>query len=103
MRWLRIDHGKTWWEGIRGADENQGSHHCRPDRVGKITIGVTPRRNHWGEIIVADSMHVYRYMDIGTAKPTPEEEPVYPTTLLTLSTRMKPSVPVTFEPWLRMQ
>jgi tRNA dimethylallyltransferase len=26
-----------------------------------------------GEIVSADSMQVYRYMDIGTAKPTPEE------------------------------
>lgn len=31
-----------------------------------------------GEIIVADSVHVYRYMDIGTAKPTPEERALIP-------------------------
>jgi tRNA dimethylallyltransferase len=44
-----------------------------PTAVGKtdVTIQLAKRLN--GEIISADSMQVYKYMDIGTAKPTEEE------------------------------
>ena len=44
-----------------------------PTAVGKtnLSIGLAKRIN--GEIISADSMQVYRKMDIGTAKIMPEE------------------------------
>ncbi len=40
-------------------------------RKSEIAVEVAKQIN--GEIISADSMMVYKYMDIGTAKPTPEE------------------------------
>ncbi|MBE9547425.1 MAG: tRNA (adenosine(37)-N6)-dimethylallyltransferase MiaA [Proteobacteria bacterium] len=45
-----------------------------PTGIGKTEIAVKLAREYGGEIISADSMQVYRYMDIGTAKPTPEEQ-----------------------------
>jgi tRNA dimethylallyltransferase len=41
--------------------------------VGKTALAVALARRFRGEIINADSRQVYRLMDIGTAKPTPEE------------------------------
>ena len=40
---------------------------------GKTDVGVLLAEKINGEIISADSMQVYRYMDIGTAKPTKQE------------------------------
>jgi tRNA dimethylallyltransferase len=44
-----------------------------PTGVGKTGIALKLAEVCKGEIISADSMQVYRYMDIGTAKPTAEE------------------------------
>lgn len=45
-----------------------------PTAVGKTSIALElVRRLGWLEIISADSMQVYKFMDIGTAKPTKEE------------------------------
>ncbi|MDR3278797.1 MAG: tRNA (adenosine(37)-N6)-dimethylallyltransferase MiaA [Oscillospiraceae bacterium] len=44
-----------------------------PTATGKTALGVAAARALGGEVVSADSMQVYRYMDIGTAKPTPEE------------------------------
>jgi tRNA dimethylallyltransferase len=41
-----------------------------PTAVGKSTLALRLAVEHDGEIISADSRQVYRYMDIGTAKPT---------------------------------
>ncbi len=41
---------------------------CGPTAIGKTDISVKLAKNR-GEIISADSMQVYRFMDIGTAKP----------------------------------
>jgi tRNA dimethylallyltransferase len=46
---------------------------CGPTGVGKTSVGIDLARVFDGEIISADSMQIYRYMDIGTAKPTGEE------------------------------
>jgi tRNA dimethylallyltransferase len=43
-----------------------------PTATGKSEIAVTVARRLDGEVISADSMQVYRGMDIGTAKPGPE-------------------------------
>lgn len=45
-----------------------------PTAVGKTSVAIELVRAIGGEIISADSMAVYKYMDIGTAKPTPEEQ-----------------------------
>lgn len=46
---------------------------CGPTAVGKSAVAMAVARRVDGEIISGDSAQVYRYMDIGTAKPTPEE------------------------------
>ncbi len=45
-----------------------------PTAVGKTSLSIQLARQLRGEIISADSMQVYRYLDIGTAKPTPDEQ-----------------------------
>jgi tRNA dimethylallyltransferase len=44
-----------------------------PTATGKTALGVELAKKTGGEIVSADSMQIYRYMDIGTAKPTEEE------------------------------
>ncbi len=44
-----------------------------PTASGKTRVGVALARALGGEVVSADARQVYRYMDIGTAKPTPEE------------------------------
>jgi tRNA dimethylallyltransferase len=44
-----------------------------PTAIGKTELAIRLAREWDGEIISADSMQVYRFMDIGTAKPTVEE------------------------------
>lgn len=44
-----------------------------PTAVGKTALSISLAKAAHGEIISADSMQVYRHMDIGTAKITPEE------------------------------
>ena len=45
-----------------------------PTATGKTAVGIELAKRIDSEIISADSMAVYRGMDIGTAKPTPEEQ-----------------------------
>jgi tRNA dimethylallyltransferase len=47
-----------------------------PTAVGKTATAVRLCRDFRGEIISADSRQVYRGLDIGTAKPTPQEQAV---------------------------
>ena len=44
-----------------------------PTASGKTKLSVELAKHFNGEIVSADSMQIYRYMDIGTAKVTPEE------------------------------
>ena len=46
---------------------------CGPTAVGKTRMGVSLAEALHGEVISGDSMQIYRTMDIGTAKATPEE------------------------------
>ncbi len=46
---------------------------CGPTASGKTALGVALAKALDGEVVSADSMQVYRGMDIGTAKPTAEE------------------------------
>ncbi len=45
-----------------------------PTGAGKSQLAIELAEAFGGEIINADSMQVYRHMDIGTAKPTREEQ-----------------------------
>ena len=44
-----------------------------PTAVGKTELSIRLAESVNGEIISADSMQVYKHMDVGTAKITPEE------------------------------
>jgi tRNA dimethylallyltransferase len=45
-----------------------------PTGAGKSRLAIEWAEELGGEIISADSMQVYRYMDIGTAKPAPDDQ-----------------------------
>ena len=47
---------------------------CGPTASGKTTLGIKIANDIKGEIVSADSMQIYKDMDIGTAKPTKEEQ-----------------------------
>lgn len=49
-----------------------------PTAVGKSALAMALAPRYRGEIISADSRQLYRHMDIGTAKPTPEERQAVP-------------------------
>jgi len=49
-----------------------------PTAVGKSSLALELCRELNGEIVSADSRQVYRYMDIGTAKPSQEEQALVP-------------------------
>ena len=49
-----------------------------PTAVGKTAAAIAVARRCGGEIVSADSRQLYRGMDIGTAKPTPEERAAAP-------------------------
>ena len=44
-----------------------------PTAVGKSALSISLAKDIGGEIISADSMQVYKYMDIGTDKISPEQ------------------------------
>ncbi|KAF0158856.1 MAG: tRNA dimethylallyltransferase [Syntrophaceae bacterium] len=46
---------------------------CSPTATGKTQLALELAETFDGEIVNADSMQVYRFLDIGTAKPTAEE------------------------------
>jgi len=45
-----------------------------PTAVGKTEIAISMAQRLDAEIVSADSRQIYKYMDIGTAKPTPKEQ-----------------------------
>ena len=51
---------------------------CGPTGIGKTAFAIALAKAFQGEIIGADSMQIYRHMDIGTAKPTPVERSMVP-------------------------
>jgi len=53
-----------------------------PTASGKSTLGIALAQHFHGEIVSADSRQVYRGLDIGTAKVTPEERALIPHHLL---------------------
>ena len=53
-----------------------------PTASGKTALGIELAKRLDGEIVSADSMQIYRGMDVGTAKATPEEQREIPHHLL---------------------
>lgn len=51
---------------------------CGATAVGKTALALEIAQHFSTEIISADSRQLYRYMDIGTAKPTPEQQALVP-------------------------
>lgn len=49
-----------------------------PTAVGKTTLALGLADFIPAEVVSADSRQIYRYMDIGTAKPSPEEQAIVP-------------------------
>ena len=49
-----------------------------PTAVGKTKYAIDYAKKHNGEIVSLDSMQVYKYLNIGTAKPTKEELDMVP-------------------------
>ena len=49
-----------------------------PTGIGKTKLAIQLALLYNGEIVNADSRQIYRHMDIGTAKPTPEERALVP-------------------------
>ncbi len=46
---------------------------CGPTASGKTSAGVALAKEYRGEVVSADSMQIYKGLDIATAKPTKEE------------------------------
>ena len=69
----------------RVAETDDGAHHSLPlivivgpTAVGKTSLSIALARHLDAEIVSADSRLLYRGMDVGTAKPTPEQRSVVP-------------------------
>lgn len=61
-----------------------------PTAVGKTALSIALAQRLSGEIVNADSRQIYRYMDIGTAKPTPAEQAAVPHHLIDIITPDEP-------------
>lgn len=70
-----------------------------PTAVGKSEVALALAERFNGEIISADSRQIYRGMDIGTAKPTPEERARVPHHLIDVT---DPDRPLTLAEYQRM-
>jgi tRNA dimethylallyltransferase len=46
---------------------------CGPTGIGKTSLSLMMAKEFQGAIVGADSMQIYKHMDVGTAKPSPEE------------------------------
>ena len=67
--------------------------------TGKTALSIDVARRLDGEIIGADSRQVYRHMDIGTAKPMPEERAATPHHLIDV---VDPDEPFSLGTWLNL-
>ncbi|MBF0225250.1 MAG: tRNA (adenosine(37)-N6)-dimethylallyltransferase MiaA [Desulfobacterales bacterium] len=57
---------------------------CGSTGVGKTAISIEIAKKFNGEIVNADSMQIYKYLDIGTAKPNPYELSLAPHHLISI-------------------
>ncbi|MBE3582989.1 MAG: tRNA (adenosine(37)-N6)-dimethylallyltransferase MiaA [Limnochordaceae bacterium] len=70
-----------------------------PTAVGKTEVALRLAERLQAEIVSADSMQVYRGMDIGTAKPTPAERQLVPHHLIDL---VDPGVPFSVAQYVQL-
>ena len=56
-----------------------------PTASGKSSLGIKTAEKINGEIVSADSMQIYKRMDIGTAKTRPEEQNSVPHHMLSIA------------------
>ena len=56
-----------------------------PTASGKTALAVELAKEFNGEVVSCDSMYVYKYMNIGTAKPSPEEQQGIPHHMIDVS------------------
>lgn len=68
-----------------------------PTASGKSAVALQLANHFDGEIVTADAMQVYRGMDIGTAKPTADEQALVPHHLIDL---VEPNEPFSIADWL---
>ncbi|HEX2024830.1 MAG TPA: tRNA (adenosine(37)-N6)-dimethylallyltransferase MiaA, partial [Actinomycetota bacterium] len=61
-----------------------------PTAAGKTEASIELARRRGAEIVVVDSMTVYRGMDVGTAKPSPEQRAEVPHHLLDVAEPFRP-------------
>lgn len=59
---------------------------CGPTGIGKTNLSLMLAQEFRGAIVSADSMQIYKYMDIGTAKATIEERSVVPHYMIDITT-----------------
>ena len=70
---------------------------CGPTASGKTALSLELARRFPLEVVSADAMMVYRGMDVGAAKPTPEERALVPHHLLDL---VAPDEPFSVAQWV---
>ncbi len=70
-----------------------------PTAVGKTALSIALAQATGGEVLSADSRQIYRYMDIGTAKATPQERALAPHHLLDV---VAPDEELTLAHYLRL-
>lgn len=58
---------------------------CGPTASGKTALGVALAKEYGGEVVSADSMQIYKGLDIATAKPTAEETEGVPHHLISIA------------------
>jgi len=63
---------------MEGSPKNKVAVLVGPTAVGKTAVALELAQAIGAEIVNADSLQVYRELDIGTAKPTPEERALVP-------------------------
>ena len=72
---------------------------CGPTASGKTGLSLLLAQRFNGEIISADSMQVYKKLDIGTAKATPQEQSVAPHHLVDI---LEPDQPYNVQQFVEM-
>lgn len=61
-----------------------------PTATGKTRLGAALCKKLGGEVVSADSMQIYKAMDVGTAKPTPDEMQGVPHHMLSVASPFEP-------------
>ena len=69
---------KSLLDGVRSSSGTAVPVIMGPTAAGKSELAFALARECGGEIVSADSMQFYRGLDVGTAKPTPEERRLVP-------------------------